>query len=177
MDATKQINIKNRTYYFYNDIIDIENFDAKLLKIDKKSYKDIDIFNIGYVTKKKIGDCKNINSVNPLYLGITRVNGYIEEKDSNKYLVFDSTDENKELLKKYSDVFNGIMSKITEIDDDWLEYAKDYMKIKFSSDDDLPLNKSLKFRLMTITIRCVFKEDNELYPQVFLDDTLYESQK
>ena len=144
------------------------------MKIDKKSYKDTDIFNIGYVTEKKIGNCMNINSVNPLYLGITRVNGYIEKKDSNKYLVFDSTDENKELLKNYTDVFNGIMSKIREIDDDWLEYAKDYMKIKFSSDDDLPLNKSLKFHLMTITIRCVFKEDNELYPQVFLDDTLYE---
>ena len=115
----------------------------------------------------------NINSVNPLYLGITHVNGYIEEKDSNTYLVFDSTDENKELLKKYSDVFTGIMGKIREIDDVWLEYAKDYKKIKFNSDDDLPLNKSLKFRLMTITIRCVFKEDNDLYPQVFLDDTLY----
>ena len=92
-------NIKNWTYYFYNDIINIKNFDAKLLKIDKKSYKDIDIYNIGYVTKKKIDNCKNINSVNPLYLGITHANGYIEEKDSNKYLVFDSTDENKELLK------------------------------------------------------------------------------
>ena len=54
MDTTKQINIKNRTYYFYNDIIDIENFDSNLLKIDKKSYKDIDIFIIGYVKKKKI---------------------------------------------------------------------------------------------------------------------------
>ena len=95
MYTTKQINIKNRTYYFYNDIIDIENFDAKLLKIDKKSYKNNGIFNIGYVTKKKIGECMNINSANPLYLGITHVNGYIEEKDSNKYLVFDSTDENK----------------------------------------------------------------------------------
>ena len=177
MDTTKQINIKNQTYYFYNDIIDIENSDAKLLKIDKKSYKYIDIFNTGYVTKKKISNCMNINSVNPLYLGITRVNGYIEEKDSNKCLVFDSTDENKELLKKYRDFFNGIMSKIREIDDDWLEYVKDYMKIKFNSDDELPLNKSLKFCLMTITIRCVFKEDNDLYSQVFRDDTLYELQK
>ena len=53
MNRTKQINIKNRTYHFYNVIINIENFDAKLLKIDKKSYKDINIFNIGYVTKKK----------------------------------------------------------------------------------------------------------------------------
>ena len=52
MYTTKQMNIKNRTYYFYNDIIDIENFDAGLLKIDKKSYKDINIYNIGYVTKK-----------------------------------------------------------------------------------------------------------------------------
>ena len=69
------------------------------------------------------------------------------------------------------------MSKIREIDDDWLEYAKYYLKIKFSSVDDLLLNKSLKFNLMIITIRCVFKEDNELYPEVFLDDTLYELQK
>ena len=89
-------------------------------------------------------------------------------------MVFNSTDENKELLKKYSDVFNGIMSKIREIDDDWLEYAKDYMKIKFNSDDNLPLNKQLKFHNMIITIRSVFEEDGKLYPQVFLDDTLYE---
>ena len=54
MDTTKQMNIKNRTYYFYNDIIDLDNFDAGLLKIDKKSYKDINIYNIGYATKKKI---------------------------------------------------------------------------------------------------------------------------
>ena len=89
MGTVKQINIKNRTYYFYNYIIDIANFDAKLLKIDKKSYKDIGIYNIGYITKKKIDDCININSVNPLYLGITHVNGYIEDKGIDKYLAFD----------------------------------------------------------------------------------------
>ena len=116
----------------------------------------------------------NINSANLLYLGITRVNGYIEEKDSNKYLVFDLTDENKELLKKYSDVFNGIRDKIREINKSECDYEKDQMKIKFYTDDDLPLNKSLKFHLMTITIRHVFEEDGKFYPQVFLDDTLYE---
>ena len=110
MGQTKQINIKHQTYYFYNDIIDIETFDVNLLKIDKKKYKDIDTFNIGYVTG--IDDCVNINSVNPLCLEIKNKNGYIEKKDLSKYLVFDSTDENKELLKKYSNVFNGIMSKI-----------------------------------------------------------------
>ena len=115
----------------------------------------------------------NINSVNPLYLGITHANGYIEEKDMNKYLVFNSTDENKELLKKYNNVFNGIRNKIKEINNE-CDYEKDYLKIKFNSDDDLPLNKLLKFRLMTITIRHVFEEDGKLYPQIFLDDTLYE---
>ena len=125
METRKQINIKNPVYHFYNDIIDFENFDARLLKIDKKSYKDIGIYNIGYVTKKKIDDCMNINSVNPLYLNITHSNGYIEEKGANKYLVFDSTDENKELLKKYNDVFNGIRDKIKEINSNECDYEKD----------------------------------------------------
>ena len=120
MDPTKQINIKNRTYYFYNNIIDLENFDARLLKVDKKSYKDINIYNIAYVTKKKTSNCENINSVNPLYLDITHVNVYIEEKDMNKYLVFNLTDENKELL----DVFNGIRNKIKEINNE-CDYEKD----------------------------------------------------
>ena len=95
----------------------------------------------------------NINSVNALYLNITHSNGYIKEKGVNKYLVFDSTDENKELLKKH-DVVNRIRDKIKEINSNDCDYEKDHMKIKFNSDDDLPLNKSLKFTLMTITIRC-----------------------
>ena len=107
-------------------------------------------------------------------LRITHANGSIEEINENKYLVFDSIDENKELLKKYNDVFNGIRNKIKKISGDECDYEKDYMKIKFNSDDDLPLNKPLKFHLMTITIRSVFEEDSKLYPQVFLDDTLYE---
>ena len=98
MEEIRQINIKNRTYYFYNDIIDLKYFDARLLKIDKKSYKNISIYNIGYITVKKIDDCESIYSVNSLYLR-DHVNGYIEEKGVNKYLVFNSTDENKELLK------------------------------------------------------------------------------
>ena len=162
MGTTKQIIIKNRNYHFYNDIIDLENFDARFIKIDKKSYKDINTYNIGYVTKK-IDDCMNI-SVNPLYLGITHVNEYIEEKGMDKYLVFDSTDKNKELLKKYNDVFTRIKDKIKEINSNSCAYEKDYTKIKFSSDDNLSLNKSLKFCLMTITIRCVFEEDGKLCP-------------
>ena len=85
-----------------------------------------------------------------------------------------SIDENKELLKKYNDVFNEIRDKIKEINNDDCDYEKDYMKIKFNSDDNLPLNKPLNFHNMTITIRSVFEEVGKLYPQVFLDDTLYE---
>ena len=173
MGEIKQINIKNRTYYFYNDIIDLENFKSNLLKIDKKSYKDIGIYNIGYITIKKIDDYENIYSVNPLYLIIAHASGYIEEKGVNKYLVFDSTDENKELLKKYNNVVNGIRDKIKEEYSGECDYEKDYMKIKLNFDDNLPLNKPLKFHNITITIRSVF-EDGKLYPQVFLDDTFYE---
>ena len=109
-----------------------------------------------------------------MYLIYTHGSGYIEEKGVNKYLFFDSTDKNEELLKKYNDVFNGIRDKIKEISSGECDYEKDYMKIKFNSDDNLPLNKPLKFHNMTITIRSVFEEDGKLYPQVFLDDTLYE---
>ena len=145
------------------------------------------------MTKKKIDDYQNIYSVNLLNLIVTNASGYIEEEDLNtlylnidhpsgyikekgvkKYLVLVSTDENKELLKKYSDVWNEIKSKIKEVDDSECDYEKDYMKIKFNSDDNLLLNKPLEFHNITITIRSVFKKDGKLYPQLFLDDTLYE---
>ena len=175
MGTIKQINIKNQIYYFYNDFIDLENFESNLLKIDKTSYKNIGIYNIGYITIKKMDDCENISSVNPLHLRITHANGYIEEINGNKYLIFDSAYENKELLKRYSDVFNGIRDKIKKINGGKEnDRDKDYLKIKFNSDDNLPLNKPLKFHLMTITIRSVFEEDGKLYLQVSLDDKLYE---
>ena len=71
-----------------------------MLKIDKKSYKNIRICNIGYITIKKIDDYENIYSVNPLYLIVNHADGYIEEKNGNKYLVLDSTDENQRVTKK-----------------------------------------------------------------------------
>ena len=112
--------------------------------------------------------------MDPFFLRVDHVNGYTEEKGRNKYLVFDSKDENKELFKKHNDVFNRIRDKIKEVCSDKCDYDKDYMKIKFNSDDNLPLNKPFKFHNMTITIRSVFEEDGKLYLQVFLDDTLYE---
>ena len=115
-----------------------------MLKIGRKSFKNIGIYNIGYIAIKKIDDHENINSVNPLYLRITYGNGYIEEKAVNKHFIFDSTDGNKELLKKCSDVWNGIKNKMKTINGGKEnDYKKDYMKIKVNSDDNLPLNKPL----------------------------------
>ena len=142
-------NIKNRTYYFYNYMINIKNFEPNLLKIDRKSYKNIGTYNTGYIKVKKNDDCENIYSVNPLYLVSNHANGYI-------------------------DIWNGNQNKIEGVSSGECGYEKSYMEIKFNSNDDLPLKKPLKFHNMTITIRSVFEEFGELYPQVFLDDNLYE---
>ena len=100
MGQVKQINIKNQTYYLYNDMINLKDFESGLLKIDKKHYKGINIYYIGYMTIKKIDDYESIYSVNPLHLQVNHANGYIEEKNGNKYLIFDDfVSENKELLK------------------------------------------------------------------------------
>ena len=79
MGNIKEINIKSRTYYFFDDIIKIKDFDSNLLKIDRKSYKNIDIYYTGYITMKD-SDYVRINSVNPLNLIIDKVDGFIEEK-------------------------------------------------------------------------------------------------
>ena len=100
MAITKQMNIKNRTYYFYNDLIKLFDFDPKMLKLDKKTFKCMDTYYIGYVTKKEEYE---INSVNPLYLLIYKIDGFIEEKRGNKYLNIAFTDDNHEVLKKYKE--------------------------------------------------------------------------
>ena len=96
------------------------------MKIDRKSYKNIGIYNIWYITIKKIGDCENIYSVTLL---VNHPSSYIEEKNENKYLIFNSTDENKELLKKYLDVWSGIKNKIEAVSSGECDYEEDYMKI------------------------------------------------
>ena len=168
MGEVKQFNIKNRAYYFYNSIIVLKDFEPNLLKTGKNSYKNIDIYYIGHIAIKKIDDYEKIYSVNPLYLRISHASGYIEEKNGNKYLIFDSVNENKEVLKKYADVWDGIKNQIKAINGgNENDYGKDYIKIKFNSDDDLPLSQPLKFHAMSITIRSVFEEDGKLYPQLF----------
>ena len=127
MEKIKQINIKNRTYYFYNDQINLKDFDAKLLKVDKKDYKEIDIYYIGYVTVKKIANCNNINSVNLLYLMINEMIDHFEEKNGNKYLVLDDVNEHREVSPKYEEVWKGIKTEIETINGGKkIEYERDF---------------------------------------------------
>ena len=130
---------------------------------------------IGYITIKKNEDCENIYSVNPLYLITGKVDGHIEENIETKYLVFDSTDENKEVSKKYRELWYGIKNEIETINSGKkVEYGKNFMKVKFNTDDNLPLNEPLKLHLLTIIVRCLFEEDSKFYPQLYLDGSLYE---
>ena len=175
MGKNRQINIKNRSYYFYNDQIDLKDFDESLLKVDKKDYNEIDIYYIGYVTIKKIDNRNNINSVNPLYLMIDKMIGHFEEESGNKYSVFDGVNENEEVWQKYEEGWNGMKKEIETINGGKkIENGKDLKKIRFESNDDLPMNKPIKLLLLIIIIRCVFSEDDKFYPQLFLDDALYE---
>ena len=126
------------------------------------------IFTVLITSIKKFGDCKNIHSVNPLYLIIYSVTGYFEDKNGEKYLVID-------LTEKYEEVFSGIRSEIETINGGKeLFYGKNYARIGISTDDNLPLNKQLKFSTLTIIARCVFEESDRLYPQIYLDKCLSE---
>ena len=110
------------------------------------------------MTVQKTDNCNNINSVNPLYLMIDEMIILFEEKNKNKYLVLDDVDKNKEVSKKYKEVWEGVKKKIETINGgEKAEYGKDFLKNRFESNDDLPLNKPIKLGLLTIIIRSVFK--------------------
>ena len=173
METTKEINIKNRTYYFYNDIINLDEFDESKIKIGKKDINEIDIYHLGYEHKKKISECNVVNSVNPLYLRIVDMKGQFEKgKDDAWYLVISNKDD---VYEKHINIFKDIKNKIVEKTWDALEYDNDYMKIKFESNNIFPTNKSVDVHLATIIIRATFIHNDKYYPQLFLDDGLYKN--
>ena len=101
--------------------------------------------------------------------------GHLEEKNWNKYLVLDDIDENKKVLKKYKLIQEDIKKEIETINSaEKIEYGEDFKKVRLESNDDLPLNKHITLYLLTIIIRSVFSEGSQFYPQLFLDDALYE---
>ena len=108
MGEHKQLNIKSWTYYFFHDLIDIRIFQSNLLKIDKKPYKNFDIYYIGYITMKKFNAYEDIHSVNPLYLIIHSATGYFKEKNGEKYLIISMTEE-------YEEVFSEMLSELKQL--------------------------------------------------------------
>ena len=110
-----------------------------------------------------------------MYLINDKVDGHISENNESKCLIFDSADENKEVLKKYTELCDEIKNEIETINGGKKgKYGKDFMKIKFNTDDNLPLDKLLKLHILTIIVRCIFEEDGKFYAQLYLDDCLYE---
>ena len=173
MGTTKEINIKNRTCYYYNDIIDLDEFDESKIKVDKKDFNDIDIYYLGYEYKKKITECNVIRSVNPLYLRIVDIKGQFEKgKDDAWYLVISDKDD---MYKKLVDIFESIKNKTTEKTWGALEYEKDYMKIKFESNNIFPTDKDVNTHLSAIVIKAIFAKDGKDYPQLLLDGGLYKN--
>ena len=112
---------------------------------------------------------------NSLQLIFNNVAAYIEKDNEDKYLIFASTDKNKAALENYTELWDEIKDQIELISGNKpIEYEKDFMKIKFESDDNLPLGKILNIPVCIITFRSVFQENNNYYPQVFLHECFYE---
>ena len=181
MITYRQINIENRPYYIFNDTINIKNFDPNLLSVDKISFKSTDavIYNIKYIAMKSL-DNENIDRENYLYVIFNNVDGYniecnsIEESNGDKYLIFASTGKNKEVLKKYTELWDEMKNQIETINGGKpIKNKKGFMGVKFKSNNDLPLGK-IAIPSMIIVVGSVLQKDSKYYLQVHLQECLYE---
>ena len=130
-------------------------------KIDKRSWKDIDIYYIGYVDKDKPSEW-NVNSANPLYLIVNRIFCFVGELFCFVFCFV------------FVLFLSGIKYHIEKLSNEEVKLDSDYDKIKFVTDDSLPLGKLVYFPSLTVIIRCVFNKGEVYYPQVYLDDCLYQ---
>ena len=176
MREIKQINIKNRTYYFYNDIIDLDEFDGSKITVDKKNFNEIDIYYLRYEYNKKITECNVINSANPLYLRILDMKDKFKKgKGDNVWylIIFGDAD----VLRNFANIRKSIRAKIEENTGGIIQCDKDYMKIKIKSYDNLPIDSIVNMLQVTMIIRSIFTQNGKFCPQLFLDDAIYELQK
>ena len=165
MTTIRQINIGNRQGYFFNDMTNIHDFDPSLLNIDQVLL--CIMYDIKYI--------KKLNSISSLYLVFNNLDAYIEESDENRYLIFASTEKHKIMSKNYTELWDGIKEQIELITDDkMIKYSKDFMKIRFKTNDDLRLNKVINVPVCVVIVSRIFKEDNEYHPQFLLHDCFYE---
>ena len=174
MGEIRQINIKNQTYYFYNDIINLDEFDGSKMKVARKNFNDIDIYYLGCEYKKEISECNKINSVNPLYLEIRDMKGQFKKgKSDNVWYLIISGDA--DVLRKSANIRKSIRAKSEDNTDGIVQYDKNYMRIKFESNDNLPTDNIINVHSVIVIIRSVFAQNSKFYPQFCLDDALYKS--
>ena len=143
-NKVKDVDTKNRTNYFVSVIINIENFNANNVKIDEKPYNNILIYYTRCVTIKDLKSVK-INSGSPLYLIYSKVNGYFEEINKSKHLTLVPTNESKEKIKTYEELWSEIKELIREsVTKSSYHYDEKYMKVKFNLDYELLLSKTIE---------------------------------
>ena len=162
----KSLRIKNKSYYYWYDIIFIDDFNIRFFKITKReSRAGIDIYYIGYVVNKLEYD---INSVKPLYLNVESLLGSIEKIDesNDRYLVIDKS--NIKVINIFNTLREYIENKII------LDKIDGFDKIRFNSDIDLPLGTLIQFKMLNIIIRCIIKKDGKYYPEIYLDECMYD---
>ena len=178
----REIKIKNCPDYLFNGtmIVNIKDFDSSLSETNKLSFKEVFSVNIHYIkymptkSPNRISIDKTDNNEDYLYLFLDDVDGHIEENNEIKYLVFSLTKRNKEALKNYTKLWEETKRQIEVINDDEpIEYRKDFMKIRFESDNDLPLDKTFNIVDMIIVTASVLEKNGKFYPRIFLHECAY----
>ena len=177
----RQIKINCPDYLFNNNMfVIINDFDSNLLEINKLSFKGVFSLNIYYIkyipTKSSNGVSiyRTNNDEDFLYFFLDDIDGCIEKNDGIKYIAFTPTEKNKEALKDYKKLWEETKRQIEVINDDEpIEYRKDFMKIKFESDDDLPLGKTFNILDMIIVVASVLEKNGKYYPQISLHECAY----
>ena len=170
---------KSKSNYFWDDMVYLDDFDVKLVKaVRRESRIGVDIYYIGYVLEPK----DDINSINPLYLIVRHLFGRIEkiEGSSDRYLVVD--ENNKEVINVFDKLWKFIKDEINRLikRNDKITFGNvdneisEYNKLRFSSDVDLSLDTLIEFHMLTIVINCVIEKGNKYYPEIYLDECLYE---
>ena len=147
----------------------ISDFDPCLLNVDSIEFKSNDsiVYDIKYI--------KNLNGSNSLYLVFNNLDAYIEKTGENRYLIFASTDKNEMVFRDYTEIWDEIKEQVELITGNKVN-SKDFIKIKFESDDNLPLSKIINIPVCVI-INSAFAEDNKYYPQVLLHDCFHEHEE
>ena len=167
----ESLKIKTKNNYNWDDIVYINDFDSNLLEIIKRESRiDVNIYYIGYVLNPNY----DYNTINRLYFIINRLISYVEkiEESNDKYLVVTKSMRNRKIIHSFNNIWSHIEHKINPNKFNNNE-IKDYDKLRFNSDIDLPTDTLIKFSSLIVNVSCVIEKDDKYYPEIYLDECLY----